>query len=52
MARRSHELDSEAAQIPADSGKHISVGFARIASSGTHFPQLQRTAEQREPLLL
>ena len=50
MPGRCNELDAESAQIPADRAEYVGVGLTPIAAAGTHFPQLQGTAEQAEQL--
>src|ERR1035437_5267344 len=46
MTGRSHELNSEAAQVPADGAENIGVGFARRTAAGAHLAQAQRTTKK------
>ena len=52
VARRGHELDAEAAEIPADRAEHVGVGLAGVAAAGAHLPQPQRAAEELAQLLV
>ena len=46
VTRRGDELNSEAAQIPADRAEHIGVGLARVAAAGADLAQPERAAKK------
>jgi hypothetical protein len=46
VARRGHELDAEAADVPDDRGEDVHVRLAAVAAAGADLAELQRAPEE------
>src|SRR5206468_3507737 len=46
MARRSHELDAESAEVENHRVEHVEIRLATVAAAGAYLPELQRPTKK------